>query len=162
MVTLLLTQRLVEAEASPLKAAEFWSVVECVPDLGALLGLRPDEIGETAQVDESTAQRIGALLRRAATAFAFALDDAQQSGLRLLSGLSEHFPAVMKERLGRAAPPLLYVFGDAGLLGQSALGIVGSRAVSEGGSKIAREAALAAVKAGLGVPGVPRAWTGWL
>ena len=94
LVALLLTQRLVEAEASPLKAAEFWSVVECVPDLGALLGLRPDEIGETAQVDESTAQRIGALLA-AATAFAFALDDAQQSGLRLLSGLSEHFPAVM-------------------------------------------------------------------
>lgn len=150
LVALLLTQRLVEAEASPLKAAEFWSVVECVPDLGALLGLRPDEIGETAQVDESTAQRIGALLA-VVTAFAFALDDAQQSGLRLLSGLSEHFPAVMKERLGRAAPPLLYVFGDAGLLGQSALGIVGSRAVSEGGSKIAREAALAAVKAGLGV-----------
>jgi predicted Rossmann fold nucleotide-binding protein DprA/Smf involved in DNA uptake len=57
----------------------------------------------------------------------------------------------MKERLGRATPPLLYVFGDAGLLGHSALGIVGSRAVSEGGSQIAREAALAAVKAGLGV-----------
>jgi len=103
-----------------------------------------------AQVDESMAQRIGTLLT-AATSFAFALDDAHQSGLQLLSGLSEHFPFVMKERLGRATPPLLYVFGDVGLLGHSALGIVGSRAVSEGGSQIAREAALAAVKAGLGV-----------
>ncbi len=150
LVALLLTQRLVEAEASPLKAAEFWAVVERVPDLGALLGLRPDEISKIAQVDESMAQRIGTLLT-AATSFAFALDDAHQSGLQLLSGLSEHFPVVMKERLGRATPPLLYVLGDAGLLGHSALGIVGSRSVSEGGSQIAREAALAAVKAGLGV-----------
>ena len=106
LVALLLTQRLVEAEASPLKAAEFWAVVERVPDLGALLGLRPDEIREIAQVDESMAQRIGTLLT-AATSFAFALDDAHQSGLQLLSGLSEHFPFVMKERLGRATPPLL-------------------------------------------------------
>lgn len=150
LVALLLTQRLVETEASPLKAAEFWAVVECVPDLGALLGLRPDEISEIAQVDESMAQRIGTLLA-AATSFAFALDDAQQSGLQLLGGLCEQFPVVMKERLGRATPPLLYVLGDAGLLGHSALGIVGSRSVSERGSQIAREAALAAVKAGLGV-----------
>jgi predicted Rossmann fold nucleotide-binding protein DprA/Smf involved in DNA uptake len=141
---------LIEAGASPLKAAEFWAVVECVPDLGVLLGLRPDEISQAAQVNESMAQRIETLLA-AATSFAFALDDAQQSGLQLLSGLSEHFPVVMKERLGRATPPLLYVFGEARLLVHNALAIVGSRAVSDGGSQIAREAALAAVKEGLGV-----------
>ena len=103
-----------------------------------------------------------ALCSTAATSFAFALDDAQQSGLQLLSGLSEHFPVVMKERLGRAAPPLLYVLGDAGLLGRSALGIVGSRAVSDAGSQIAREAALAAVdgRDSESSPAVPRAWTG--
>jgi predicted Rossmann fold nucleotide-binding protein DprA/Smf involved in DNA uptake len=150
LVAMLLAQRLVETEAPPLKAVEFWAVVDCVPDLGVLLGLRPEQISETAHVDESLAQRIGTLLA-AATAFAFALDDAQQSGLKLLSGVSEHFPVVMKERLGRSAPPLLYLFGDAGLLGHSALAIVGSRAVSEGGSQIAREAALAAAKEGLAV-----------
>ena len=31
LVALLLTQRLVEAEASPLKASEFWAVVEVFP-----------------------------------------------------------------------------------------------------------------------------------
>jgi predicted Rossmann fold nucleotide-binding protein DprA/Smf involved in DNA uptake len=131
-------------------ASEFWSVVESVADLGALLGLGPDEVCKTANVDAPTGARIVALLD-AATSFAFALDDAQQSGLRVMSGLAEDFPAVLRERLGRAAPPVLYAVGDVGLLGRPALGVVGSRAVSDAGAKACGEAATAAVAAGLGV-----------
>ena len=150
LVALLLTQRLVDTAAPPLKASEFWSIVESVADLGALLGRGPDEVSKTAHVDASTGARIVALLD-AATSFAFALDDAQQSGLRVMSGLSEDFPGVLKERLGRAAPPVLYALGDVGLLGRPALGVVGSRAVSDAGANACREAAAAAVAAGFGV-----------
>jgi len=86
-----------------------------------------------------------------ATSFAFALDDAQQSGLQVLSALSEHFPPTLRARLGRSAPPVLYALGDVALLSQGGLGIVGSRAVSEAGAQVARGAATAAVAQGLGV-----------
>jgi predicted Rossmann fold nucleotide-binding protein DprA/Smf involved in DNA uptake len=150
LVGLLLTQRLVDTDAAPLKASEFWALVDTVSDLGSLLGLEPGEISQTTGVETTMAARIRVLLA-AATGFAFALDEYQQSGLRLLSGVSEPFPTVLKERLGSAAPPLLYVLGDVGLFGRKALGIVGSRTVSASGSEIARQAAAAAAADGLGV-----------
>ena len=57
----------------------------------------------------------------------------------------------MKERLGRATPPLLYVFGEARLLVHNALAIV--RVAGSERRRLAdpREAALAAVKEGFGV-----------
>jgi len=150
LAALLLTQRLVAAAALPLKASEFWALVESVDDLGALLGRGPDEVSKAAHVDASTGARIAALLD-AATGFAFALDDAQQRGLQVVSGLSKDFPAVLKERLGRAAPPVLYALGDVKLLGRPALGIVGSRAVSDAGAQACRQAVAAVVAAGFGV-----------
>lgn len=150
LVALLMTQRLVDAGAPPLKGAEFWSLVDSVADLGAFLGAGPEEVGQMANIDQSTATRIVTLLG-AATSFAFALDDAQQGGLTVLSALSRYFPARLRERLGRAAPPLLYALGDIDLLAGDRLGIVGSRAVSESGADVAREAAVIAVKSGFGV-----------
>jgi predicted Rossmann fold nucleotide-binding protein DprA/Smf involved in DNA uptake len=150
LVALLLTQRLVDASAPPLKASEFWALVESVDDLGGLLGCGPEEVSKAARVDASTGARIVALLD-AATGFAFALDDAQQRGLRVMSGVSADFPALLTERLGRAAPPVLYAFGDVSLLGRPALGVVGSRAVSDAGALAGREAAAAIVAAGFGV-----------
>ncbi|MGH8996242.1 MAG: DNA-processing protein DprA, partial [Acidimicrobiales bacterium] len=150
MVALLLTQRLVDTGAPPLKAAEFWSLVDAVADLGALLGTGPDEVSRTAQIDQSAATRIVTLLD-AATSFAFALDDAQQGGLSVFSALSERFPTRLRERLGKSAPPLLYALGDTDLLADAGLGIVGSRAVSEAGAELAKDAAATAVNHGLGV-----------
>jgi predicted Rossmann fold nucleotide-binding protein DprA/Smf involved in DNA uptake len=150
VVALLLTQRLVDDGAPPLKASEFWGVLGAVPDLGALLGLGPEEVGQAAGVDADMAARIVARLDQA-TSFAFALDEVQQTGLRVLSALSPDYPSALSEKLGRAAPPLLYALGDVGLLKREGLGIVGSRSVSEAGAEVARAAAANAVTAGLGV-----------
>jgi predicted Rossmann fold nucleotide-binding protein DprA/Smf involved in DNA uptake len=86
-----------------------------------------------------------------ATAFAFKLDDASQSGLRLLASVDDDYPAVLTRRLGRSAPPLLYVAGDPELLGTDLLGIVGSRQPTEAGVEVVREAAVQAATHGFGV-----------
>jgi predicted Rossmann fold nucleotide-binding protein DprA/Smf involved in DNA uptake len=150
LASLLLTQRLVDSGATPLKGAEFWSLIERTGDLGALVGQRAARIAELTGLDDDASGRIETLLG-AATAFAFALDDAEQTGMRLLSGTDEDYPQTLTERLGAAAPPILYVLGDVALLHRPGLGIVGSRSVSAEGAQVARDAATAAVEHGLGV-----------
>jgi predicted Rossmann fold nucleotide-binding protein DprA/Smf involved in DNA uptake len=150
LVALLLAQRLVDDGAPPLKASEFWDVLSAIPYPGALLGLSAEGVRQAAGVDAEMAARIVARLDQA-TNFAFALDEAQQTGLRVLSALSEDFPTTLREKLGRSAPPLLYALGDVGLLSHEGLGVVGSRSVSEAGAEVARSAAANAVTAGLGV-----------
>src|SRR5205085_9553468 len=105
------------------KASEYWSVLELVGDPGRLLVDEPAEVARAAGVDAELADRVERLLR-SATAFAFELDEAEQSGLRAVASVDDEYPVVLTERLGRGAPPLLYVFGDPSLLGPALLGIV--------------------------------------
>jgi predicted Rossmann fold nucleotide-binding protein DprA/Smf involved in DNA uptake len=147
LVALLLTQRLVDGATPPLKAAEFWALAESVPELGVLLGCSVGEITRLAHVEQPIARRLATLLD-GATAFAFALDDAQQVGLGMVSGLSPRYPTALRQRLGRAAPPVLYALGSLELMGGGGLGIVGSRAVSEAGAAVAKDAAVVAVRSG--------------
>lgn len=150
LASLLLTQRLVDAGAPPLKASEYWGVIEVVSDPAKLLGLDGEEIQSTTGADEELCRRI---VRRldAATSFAFALDEAEQSGVHVLSALDDDYPSVLRERLGRGAPPLLYLVGDPSLLGADLLGVVGSRNVSVEGGEVARRAAVEAVEHRYGV-----------
>jgi len=101
-------------------------------------------------VDSALGDRLAELLD-AASAFAFRLDEAEQSGLRLLSSVDDDYPRVLVDRLGRGAPPLIYAAGDPALLRTDLLGIVGSRDVGEASAGVAREAAAAAVTHGCGV-----------
>ena len=70
----------------------------------------------------------------AATAVAFALDELEQSGIRVLTCLDDGYPASLLG-LGGAAPPLLHVAGDIALLSAPLLGVVGSRDVSDAGAR---------------------------
>lgn len=152
----LLAQRLVDASAPPLKASEYWAVLDRVPDLGRLLGADAGAVEEATGMGPELAERIVALLG-AATAFAFELDRVEQSGVRVVASVDEDYPAALLTRLGRTAPPALYVAGDAGLLTGGLLGIVGSRDVAEEGAQVAQvaqvaqDAARAAAANGLGV-----------
>ena len=73
------------------------------------------------------AARRGCWTRR--PSFAFQLDEAEQSGLRVVASVDESYPPVLVERLGRGAPPMLYVVGDPRCSPAPLLGIVGSRNV---------------------------------
>ena len=150
LAALLLTQRLVETSVPPLKASEYWSVVDRVDDLGVLLSGDAAAVARAARVEADLAERIAALLD-AATAVAFELDQKEQSGLRVVASVDDAYPARLVERLGRSAPPLLYVIGDAALLGPALFGVVGSRDVGEAAGAVARDAAAEAVRNGFGV-----------
>jgi predicted Rossmann fold nucleotide-binding protein DprA/Smf involved in DNA uptake len=150
LAALLLTQRLVDTPVAPLKSSEYWALLDRVGDPAALLGLGPAAIAGTTGVDPALAGRLARLLD-AATSFAFHLDEAEQSGLRVIASVDESYPQVLIERLRRSAPPLLYAVGDPALLSSELLGIVGSRNVTESVAGVARAAAAGAVGAGLGV-----------
>jgi hypothetical protein len=126
LAALLLTQRLVETPAAPLKPSEYWSVLDLVGDPVALIAGDPSAVARSAGVEAPLADRIAELVG-AATAFAFALEDQEQSGLRVIASVDDDYPAALVERLGRGAPPLLYVVGDAGLLATSMVGMVRER-----------------------------------
>lgn len=149
LAALLLTQRLVDAGAEPLRAPEYWPLLERIDDPGALLGRAVDDLA--VQLDDAElAARIAARFD-AATAFAFELERLEQTGIRVVASVDDGYPARLVERLGAAAPPLLHVVGPIGLLGGPALGVVGSRDVSPEGAEVAQGAARAAVTHGWGV-----------
>jgi predicted Rossmann fold nucleotide-binding protein DprA/Smf involved in DNA uptake len=150
LAALLLTQRLVETSVAPLKASEYWSVLERVGDPGTLLTADPASVARAAGIESELADRLAQRLD-AATSFAFQLDEAQQSGLRVVSSVDDDYPTLLVDRLGRGAPPLLYLVGEPSLLGRDFLGVVGSREVTEPAAEVARQAATEAVSHGLGV-----------
>jgi predicted Rossmann fold nucleotide-binding protein DprA/Smf involved in DNA uptake len=150
LAALLLCQRLVETPAAPLRSSEYWTLLDVVHDPAELLGRDAAAIARAFNLSAALADRIAQLLD-AATSFAFHLDQAEQSGLRMIASVDEDYPAPLIARLGRSAPPLLYLVGDVGLLSADLLGIVGSREVTEAGAGVARTAAADAVRHGLGV-----------
>jgi predicted Rossmann fold nucleotide-binding protein DprA/Smf involved in DNA uptake len=149
LAAVLLTQRLVDVPVEPLKAAEYWAVLDRVDDLASLLGLDAERVASASGVEFALAER---MVHRfdAATAVAFALDELEQSGVRVVSSVDDGYPASLFA-LGHRAPPVLYAAGRVALLATPLLGIVGSRDVGEDGAQIARDAARAAAREGLGV-----------
>lgn len=119
LATLLLTSRLVPDGPPPLKAREFWHLVDAVGgDPALLLRHVPAEITD--------ADRVQGLLDRA-TAFAFALEDIERSGITLLSAFDRRYPTHLCERLGAQAPPVLHAAGPVELLEEPAVAIVPER-----------------------------------
>jgi predicted Rossmann fold nucleotide-binding protein DprA/Smf involved in DNA uptake len=144
----LLTQRLVDATVAPLKASEYWDLLDRVADPARLLGI--DQPAMVALGLEETVAERAARLLDAATSFAFELDRLEQSGVRVVASVDEDYPPSLL-RLGRGAPPLLHVAGEVSLLHGDLLGIVGSRQVDEAGALVAQGAARAASDNGFGV-----------
>ncbi len=64
-----------------------------------------------------------------------------ESGIEVVPFFSERYPARLAEVLGNALPPLLYVCGNAGLLKNRGVAILGDRDVSDRGEMISFGAA---------------------
>ncbi len=130
LAALLLTSRLVADGPPPLKAREFWAVVaEVGGDPAALLAGAPPEVSDT--------DRVRGLLDRA-TAFAFALEDIERSGITLVSAFDARYPAHLRERLGDQAPPVLHAAGPVELLAEPAVAVVAEADPGEGTLAAAR------------------------
>ena len=132
---LLLTSPLAGEGPPPLKAREFWALVDEVGDLTPLLAEVP--------ADRPDAERLRALLGRA-TAFAFAVEDAERQGITLLSALDARYPARLRSGMGAQAPPVLHTVGPLGLLAGPLVAVVAAddlgQSPSTGGSGEAAEA----------------------
>ncbi len=146
LAALLLVNRLSPAGAEPLKAAEYWSLLEAVPDPSELLGLDGLAIAHRASVDQAMGDRVAALLD-AATAFAIERERLEESGIRVLSSLAPGFPERLAI-LASACPASIYVAGPLDGLTAGGLGVVGSRDVDDKGAAVAIAAAERAVELG--------------
>lgn len=145
-VSVLLTQRLVESDVAALTAGEYWALAAALGQLDALLGRPEASLVADFGLDRDLVARVVRRLDQA-TQVAFALDAAEQSGVRVLTAVDRDYPPVLRTRLAKAAPPLLYTVGDAVLLRGGGLAVVGSASVRAGaeGATVAAHAAEEAV-----------------
>ena len=140
LATVLLVGRLRDEPIEPLKASEFWGLCDQVAKPSALLGLGTEQLGSEHGLAGDLASRVVGLLDRA-TAMAFELERLGQAGISVLTPFDDHYPGRFAERLGAAAPVLLYAAGAVELLDRPGLGVVGSRKVSPEGAEVAASAA---------------------
>ncbi len=143
---LLLTNRLVRLDATPLTAREFWQLVDSV-DPADLLHAESAAIAELAGVDADEASRYRSLLD-AATAMSFEQERLADGGVVLVSALDDSFPARLRDRLQHGCPPFLLAAGPTDWLGRTSLGVVGARDADERALAVARRAAELAVERG--------------
>jgi predicted Rossmann fold nucleotide-binding protein DprA/Smf involved in DNA uptake len=149
LAALALTSRVVDAAAKPLSAREFWALSRRI-EPSALRGRTATEISSELAVPCEDGERIARLFDRA-TGLALAIEKLDHSGIWTITSLDERYPERLRDRLGPAAPVVLHGVGDASLLDTDGVGVVGSRDISDQGSRVAREIAQTVVKSALPV-----------
>ena len=148
LATILLVSRLCADGVQPLKASEFWGLINDIEGPGLILGQGVEELTSSSGMAADLAGRVRTLTDRA-TAVAFELERLEQSGIQTLTVFDEHYPRSWLARLGAKAPPLVHGAGVLELLDTPGLGVVGSRDVSQEGGEVAREVARLAARRGL-------------
>lgn len=145
LASLLLTNRLIETDAKPLTAREYWTLIGSVEDPAILLGRSAADLDGRLPA-KVTGERVATLLD-AATALAFELEQLEQSGITAVTPFDAAWPDRLTKRLAGASPTVLYAAGRVELLATDGLGIVGSHDERE---PVVRDAVRVAVE--LGVP----------
>ena len=148
LAVLALTNRLVDTDAAPLKASEFWRLVAVVEHPARLLGLDESAVTQAIQGSDLAPGRIVRLLDTG-IGLAVRIEGLHERGMFVLTVADERYPTRLHERLGAAAPPVLYCAGDAALVGSDGIGIVGSHQAGPDDSAVTVEAAHRIAQAGL-------------
>lgn len=170
LAALLLSNQLTRLEVAPLKAREFWALVDRTNALGLEVGellaaprvghSEPEQIGSAGPQaapridvlssvadDGVSVERLTTLLA-ATRAFAFETERLFEAGITVMSALDERFPAVLRNRLQHGCPPHLFAAGPADELSRPSLAVVGDDADSAAAHTAARQAVAGAVVAG--------------
>lgn len=145
-----MTNRLVDAGAPPLKASEIWRLLEAVGEPTRLMGLDERTLAELTSGTGIESDRLVRLLDTG-VGLAVRLDELYERGISALTVLDDAYPRRLRDRLGTAAPPVLYCAGDLSLLGVDGIGMVGSRDVGLEGVEVTRKVAHQIAQAGLPV-----------
>ena len=101
-------------------------------------------------VEAGEADRIARLLARSGQ-LAFELDRLQSRGVWVVTIADQAYPARLRDRLGAAAPPVLFGSGSAALLDAGGVAIVGSRDADDVALAFAERLAAAVVRGGSSV-----------
>ena len=117
---------------------------------GELLGRSSSELGAELGVPGELSRRVAQLLARGGQ-LAVELERLGSRGIWMITRADDEYPAQLRQRLRTHAPPVLFGAGERGLLGQTAVAIVGSRDVTADGLDFAATAARRAVADGLAV-----------
>lgn len=83
-------------------------------------------------------QRISSLVSRGG-AVAFELDNLSSRGIDIVTIFDENYPVLLKRKLKRKAPPILYYAGDIKLANNIGIAVVGSRNVDQEGIEFTKE-----------------------
>lgn len=87
---------------------------------------------------EAYIERIKRLMSRAGTV-AFQLDELEGKGIDIVTQFDADYPVLMKRRLKKKTPPVLFYSGDIGLAKKIGIGVAGSRNVDAEGVEFARK-----------------------
>lgn len=140
LAVLALTNRLLDTGVTPLKASEFWKLFDHVERIGDLPGSDQGRIADVAEEAGLEAERLARLLD-SGIGLAVRLDELYEKGISVVTVLDPEYPQRLRQRLGSAAPPVLYCAGELSILASDGIGIVGSRDVGPDGAEVARSAA---------------------
>lgn len=144
MVVLLLCSYLGIGKGDPLKPLTMgeWNrflekIIEMKDEPSAVL--KDDEkVLERMQYPTEYVARVKKLLSRGA-AIASELDDLDRKGIGIVTICDADYPVLLKRRLKRKAPPVLYFAGDIGLAKKVGIAVVGSRSVDSKGQEFAEK-----------------------
>lgn len=131
-----------ESKVSPLTLKEWNALARKIHESearrpGALLGMSSAELAVRLAITETEAERIAALLERGG-AMALEMEQLSASGIWCVTRVDDAYPARLKNCLKHHTPPVLFGAGDASILRQPAVGIVGSRNIDDEGANFAR------------------------
>jgi len=150
LIAALLSNRVLKLDTKPLTAREFWSIFPDASYLEGVMEMDRDQLSSELNITDSEAERVRALLDTS-RAFSFEVERLQETGVKLLTVFDEAFPQRLKATLAEQCPIVLLVAGSIEWLDQPSIGVVGSRGVGEEASEVAKDVAVAAVRADYGV-----------
>lgn len=103
-----------------------------------LLGMDVADLRNQIDLEPGLAERLARLLSRGGQ-LALEVERLSSMGIWILTRADDSYPGVLKQRLRRHTPPVLFGAGPKGALGIPAIAIVGSRDVDEEGLRYAAQ-----------------------
>lgn len=129
-----------QSELTPLSTREWNTVAKRLQansiEPEALLHAETSWVSEILEHDQQLANRISGLLSRSGL-LAIELERLESLGINVITRADESYPKRFKQRLKDSAPALLFYSGNADLMGQTGIAVVGSRNLDEAGKQCA-------------------------
>ena len=142
------------SDAKPLTPTEWGRYARILYERGLrpadLAGLSVSEVEHTLVVDEKMAQRVCRLLEREGS-LAFEIARYENMGVHAITRADDAYPKKLRHALQDTCPPVLYAVGNLELLGNPAIGFVGSRSIGEEDEAFAASTVERVASAGFGV-----------